>query len=291
MRRRRRTEDESDSLELLLDTITNVFGGIILMAILVVIQTQVTVGGLPDVGEDGRARILAEKELAFRADQLEEELLRLRSSMDSAESTFELTATPNAGRLDDRKAEFLAAIQAAQEGLKKRVKARREAQAQLERTEREAGRQEDELAQIETEEESLKRQLGVVASRNARRVRLPFQHSNSLRIQYSILVDGEKAYRLKLDCVATPFGRGTLHSPVSSAGYRVADPESQKVLLAAPLSSRSTFISFWVSRKNSSFATYQTLRKLFTEKGYEYSLYSYDSQTGLVLFSGNPDVE
>ena len=44
---RRRSASPTDSLELLLDTISNVFGAIILMAILVVISAQSTVIRIP----------------------------------------------------------------------------------------------------------------------------------------------------------------------------------------------------------------------------------------------------
>jgi len=72
--RRRGAGSESDSTELMLDAICNVFGGIILMAILVVIQTQ-TAAGLVDFASKETARLkLEDRKLEHQIGRRKKEL-------------------------------------------------------------------------------------------------------------------------------------------------------------------------------------------------------------------------
>ena len=115
MSRRRSANPSEDSLELLLDTINNVFGAIILMAILVVIQATTTAVRIPKQDPDAEKRALSGKELEFEVKRLTHELAGLKQDLAKIPKP---PGSTNAATLLERKKAFTAAIKKATERLR-----------------------------------------------------------------------------------------------------------------------------------------------------------------------------
>ncbi|HUV39527.1 MAG TPA: hypothetical protein VMY39_07920 [Planctomycetota bacterium] len=99
--RRRGDRDESDSTELMLDAICNVFGGIILMAILVVVQTQTTAGMVSRAERQTPYLEVEYRKLEFEIGRRRKELAELSGEKERLEKVAgEVDATAVAAGLD-----------------------------------------------------------------------------------------------------------------------------------------------------------------------------------------------
>lgn len=291
---RRQGENPQDSLELLLDTISNVFGAIILIAILVVLQVSTTTIRMPQSDPDARGRALEGKKLKFEAQRLSAQLAELRDDQT-------LIPRPPGSKvsttIEERKAAFLKAIAKANQRLKEAnskipsgKKAMRDVAVLLEKAEKQVLKKQKELQAV--------KRTGTIAA-SGKKVRLPYRHKRNRRLaQRQYLVKGTRVWPLPQATTRrpAPIKGGTLYKEVLGKGIDV--PRGSKgrglgAILATMdgKSSRSHFISFWVARSSDSFETFQELRALFVEQGYEYSVGSYPIKPGLILYRGNPEVE
>ena len=84
----RRRSSRQDSLELLLDTICNTFGGVLFIAILVVLLLQQTGGG-PDIPAPASASPVELQLLAIRMEAVAADLARLRQNRDSQQAVVQ----------------------------------------------------------------------------------------------------------------------------------------------------------------------------------------------------------
>ena len=113
MRRRRRHNDES--LDLLLDTICNVFGGIIFIAMLVAILTSSQSELIR--GDSLSAKALIEEEPSADLGAIQNRVETLRISVSAIESVLELTG----GKEANAKAELLRTMTEAQAKAEERI--------------------------------------------------------------------------------------------------------------------------------------------------------------------------
>lgn len=95
---RRRKQLRSDSLELLLDTICNTFGGILFIAILVIIMLQMSSNSQVHKTADA-AEIVEFQKLTTLLSQQNQELNRLQETLQSQEHTIEMMAASEASNL------------------------------------------------------------------------------------------------------------------------------------------------------------------------------------------------
>ena len=287
---RRRRAQPQDSLELLLDTISNVFGGILLMAILIVLQAQASVSRV--TAEPAATPLLRQAELDLaravrEAEALRDEVQAIRARSPDFEQLSEIAA---------RKAEFLGAIEQAQDRLQ-------EERSMIDRLSQVAGTSEREQAELEErlrEREAAlkdgKRRLGAVRQAARQNVRLPLRHEHSGG-QRSILIDGDALYGLPEDCDAEPSPKRTFatrYTPRSGQGHDAGtDPTAElavRALLAGHRGAR-VMVSFWVSDQDASFATFQRARAVANELGFSYSVGPYQRTEGLIVIPGRPDAE
>jgi ElaB/YqjD/DUF883 family membrane-anchored ribosome-binding protein len=290
---RRRSDIGTDSLDLLLDTICNVFGGIILMAILVVLQTQTSAGRIPEPATEDVQRTVAAQRLRFECDRLQDHATSLAQHRDAVARTFQATTSPTGERLADAQAEFRKAIDEAQ----RRVKATegetgtgRKDQAKAENLLSTAGQT---LKEKQAEVRSLEAELCRSGTSLPRQVRLPHRRGWSAGGARYYVIKGPRAYSLDPDqrftwsggperaghCIMTPLWTGNLSTraakvvPIDGTGYPVAQEPGRADAFMSSLArypAGAHYIVFFVYNDSESFATFQTLKDAAVAAGYRH---------------------
>ena len=292
---RKLRESEGDSLELLLDTICNVFGGIILMAILVILQTQTAAGRVSKLDPADVEDRLEVRRLRFQCDRLNMQIEQLHRRNRILDDSYRAKTSPNVEKLMSRREEFFEAIDLADGAIETIRADRSDADRLVAELERELDNADREAERGRGEAERLARQIRDAVKRLRKKVRLPQRHRPTAVTQVSFLVKGTRAYRLREDCSAKSVGlRGQLYTPKEGAGFELPRKGGVPAGFARELrrfNPRRHFISFWVCGTSISFASFQELRAAAVGKGYEYSVYAYDPAKGLTLYPGGPPVE
>lgn len=302
---RRTAHSDEDSLELLLDTICNVFGGIILMAILVVLQTQGSIEKMATLVESPDTPLEVEQ-LTFEIERIDKQLDDLRKQRQDLDKRFRESASPDTAILLDRREEFVKAIQEAEQRIDKLSKDERKARDLL-------SLQVPQESQLSREVEAVRRKLEATVKRREQQTdastitaRLPQQHQSRTSRQRIYLISGKKAYSLEVfhaavsqyasgDCLVTPkpSSGGMFVEPKSGRGTVVPEDARQaaafRILLKRD-SSDTHIISFFVQADSESFAAFQVARTVTVAEGYEYSVGPYEAP-GVMLFSGSPPAE
>jgi len=302
---RRMAHSDEDSLELLLDTICNVFGGIILMAILVVLQTQGSIEKMAAMVASPDTPLEIEQ-LTFEIERIDKQLADLRKQRQDLDKRFRESASPDTAILLDRREEFVKAIQEAEQRIDKLSKDERKARELL-------ALQVPQESELSREVEAVRRKLEATVKRREQQTdastitaRLPQQHQSRTSGQRIYIVSGNKAYSLdKLysavgqyasgDCLVTPKSSlGALFvEPKSGGGTKVPEDPRQAAAFRDLLkrdSADTHLISFFVRANSESFAAFQVVRTVTVAEGYEYSVGPFDG-SGVTLFSGSPPAE
>lgn len=288
-RRRLREATGGDSLELLLDTICNVFGGIILLAILVVLQTQVTAEAVGDLSApDPRLR-----RAEFEAERAARERAALLAELE--ELTRRQPEVEQLARISARRASFVEAIEAAQAQLERERGRAEELKARRQEAEKALTAAEDRLRRVGEEAEEARVRAGAVPEAFRKDVRLPMWHDQVAPIQRSILIEGEYAFALPEDCSSTPVsGGGTRYAPIIGRGRPVPDDAASREAVTSLLTGRTprgTYVSFWVCDSSASFEAFQRLRAAVLGMNYEYTVSAFEQSKKLILFPGRPRAE
>jgi FtsZ-binding cell division protein ZapB len=289
----RRSDLGADSLDLLLDTICNVFGGIILMAILVVLQTQTSAGRIPEPKAQDVQQAIEAQRLRFECDRLEERATNLSQHRDEIARTFYATTSPTGERLADVQGEFKKAIQEAQRRIKAaepEAASGRKEHAETEDLLRTVERSlKDKQAEVRSLEEELKRSQVSLP----RQVRLPHRRGGSVGAARYYVVKGARAYALNPDhrfnwyggeqraghCMMTPVSasdfsiRAAKVVPIDGTGYPVRrEPAGADAFMSslARYPAGAHYIVFFVYNDSESFAAFQTLKDAVAGARYRY---------------------
>jgi len=214
-----------------------VFGGIILMAILVVLQTQTSASRIPEPKPEDIERSLEAQRLRFECERLGDRLTVVSQHRDEIAQTFQATTSPTGERLAGAQEEFRKAIEEARRRVaaaETEAGASRKDQAaindMLRTTERALQEKHNEVAALEQE---LRRSQTVLP----RQVRLPHRRGMALGGARYYVVKGSRAHALDPytrfnwlggeqrtgDCTMTPlpFPRAAKVTPVEGAGCMV----------------------------------------------------------------------
>ena len=155
---RRRKHISNDSLELLLDTICNIFGGIILMAILVIIQTQASAGRLLMSASLAPDTTLQFSKLRFECALLQQSIQEIEEQKKDLINTYKATASPVTETLLESRGNFSLALEIA-------IKEDRQLRNILAQSQKEMSDNEDNIDEVTTrilefrsENEALKKQ-------------------------------------------------------------------------------------------------------------------------------------
>ena len=290
----------SDSLELLLDTICNIFGGIILMAILIVIQTRVTSGRLPKPESQDNERVLEARKLRFEYDRLQRKIEDVRKQKEDLTNRYQSTASPVTTQLLEARRNFSEALKKATEKekqMREEVNQSRQVLLNNEMSLREITAEWDAMKK---EHETLERQLKTASQGPSKQLRLPHRRYVGGSNWCYYVVKGKHAYLLEtvsysssshrsgqcmvepIDHIARPAARIT---PIENNGYFVRmKRQSTAFLNSLKKYSPSRYsVSFFVFGDSESFASFQELKHTVLDNGYLYSVTAYSPEEGLVV--------
>ena len=292
---RRRSVGETDSSEMMLDTVCNVFGGVILMAVLLVIQTQASVTRLPD--EPQAAQSLAQRRLAIRIERLSGEIDQLTQRQQALQARYAESVSPSTDALMQRRLEFLQATADAKQRVDDRQRELDENAQRLPELARAIAEAQSAARQTRSLIEQLRETiLQSRANPDQRTVRLPVSHQSRATSQLAYLVVGRRVYPMwdEAHCRRRQIGFvGIEISPVSGAGMAVSPTGSNPQFLATLTGQppQTTYVTFFTAVGNESFKSVRTLRELAANRGYDFGYCLYNAADPLIVYPGKPDVE
>lgn len=282
IRMRKKSDSSMSSLDLLLDTICNMFGGILLMAILVVVLTQTSASHISpyvpmDIEETMESRSLRAEIL-----RLENATLDLKTKAAAAQSEY-VSAVPSVTRdLLDRRQAFAEAHRNALRRLETASQQREATANNLALLEQEATRVTNALATQKAELDRVRSQLLAQPASLPRNVRLPHRRGKVEGTAIYYLVKGDKAYRVGPirwtggayptgDCIGTPVVGSSPQvrlRPRDGMGIRITErPVAASLRRSNP---RTHYVVMFVYDDDRSFASFQQMKKIISDKGYRY---------------------
>ena len=280
---------------MMLDTICNVFGGIVLMSVLVVVHTQAAVQGLAAGERAARQAALTARELALQieVDAADLEILQQQQQLLADSCARNIPSTTNA--LLDRQHEFLTSIAAAELRLADLQARQGDMEEQLGKAAAELEDAQGLLEQAEQDSEEAANTAGQDAP-PPRQLRLPMSHKSRAAGQLPYVVVGSRVYPVgePRHCERIALGGdATELRPVRGAGLPVsadgANAGFVRTLTGSP--SRTHYVTFFVKATDESFETVQILRRIVGDAGYDFGYCLYDPDGPIVVSPGNPDVQ
>ena len=261
---------QSDSTGLLLDTVCNVFGGIILIALLVALLAQETESQLKlDVNPDARMELLQR-----RVDRIIAENTRVRAKNTEMEKQLAALIDPAIGKLMDtieaskqelaRIRNNLVAMQRkleisnldAEDLLENLKQARAEADAELAREESRSLRLEAQLSQFKQQEQELTAQRKAAREKQTVRLRLPKERTTGKeqvwvlvrhgRLYPTYLRQGSREARNEKSIKWTDTTLSQKADPIPGKGLNVIENRDGWKTYLRQLNPRSEFVAFVV---------------------------------------------
>lgn len=280
---------------MMLDTICNVFGGVVLMCVLVVIQTQAAVQGLTADDQAVREASLTAREMALQTETDAADLEILLQQRQMLENSCDRNIASTTNDLLDRRQEFLAGIAAAELLLDDLQARQGDLESQLSEADADF---EDAQALLEQAQQDSDEQADTSGQEvpPAHQLRLPVSHQSRAARQLAYVVAGGRVYPAwePEHCQHIDVGRGgTEWRPVSGAGLAVSgdDPNAGFVETLAEGTARTHYVTFFVEATDQSFEAVQVLRKFVGDAGYDFGYAVYSPDNPLVVYDGKPDVQ
>ncbi|NIA14044.1 MAG: hypothetical protein GWP08_08180 [Nitrospiraceae bacterium] len=290
--------NQDSSLELLLDTICNVFGGIVLMAILIVLQMQGTLARMPTPTQQDMARSLEARKLAFEKARLAQEV----ADLDRQRAAFAVTSgQPDSNALSElvgRYGEFKVAIKTAGTRLSRQKTDVEKEQRTLGEAQLKKSRTDLRLRAKRQEAQVLKQQLLDLAKRPRQNIRLPHRRGAARGTARYYLIKDDKLFRAGVggirwigpaytleDCLITPGADGTSATikPLKTMGIGMPDAGKPLDAVLATLRGyppRGYYCVFCVYRSDKSYQSFQRMRKAVSDLGYSYNVQAFSVADG-----------
>ncbi|MBT3201951.1 MAG: hypothetical protein HN350_18780 [Phycisphaerales bacterium] len=291
---KRITTEDSDSCELMLDTICNVFGGMILMAVLVIIQTQVTVAKLPRDEVKAADASIALRKVKSEISRQEKQTTELEEKRRNQAKKYSATISPHTDELLTSRQTFSEAIKDAKRRIAEDTKKHQADQENIKDVHAQQGRAEKTLEERRDKLAIVRREQMRLDQISRKKIRLPITHQSRAPKQQILVVHGKNLYFCPQHCtVQSRSNGGSKITPDADDGLAVIK-KGQVTGLDAVLSGISTrthFLSLFVSDHADSFESFQYVREILVAKGFECGYDPYDASIGLTLYSGNPGVE
>ena len=298
---RRRSDIGADSLDLLLDTICNVFGGIILMAILVVLQTQASAGRIPEPAREDVQRTVEAQRLRFECDRLADRAASLAQHRDAVAGTFQATTSPVGERLADTQSEFRKAVDEAQ----RRIKV---TETEVEASRRDRIKDEDMLRTVESglkdkqaEVQSLEKEIEQLPTMSSRQVRLPHRQGIVVgEAKYFLIMQGRAYYvgyrhlahhhlHVEPDDVADPppaiYEQAVRITPRAGGGFVVPENMQRGDALDRRINAyrpANDYFVFLVCNDNPSFVAFQRFKASVAGSGFHHVVFPAIAEGGAV---------
>ena len=269
MARRIKTED-SDSCELMLDTICNVFGGMILMAVLVVIQTQATVARLPQAEQEAAEASLDIRKVEFEIGRQETSIAALKLQQSDLKDKYSAKASPLTDELLTRRQAFKKAIEDAKRRITDGTKKHQADQDNLKNVRAQHGQAEETLKERRDQISRVRREQMRLDQISRKKIRLPQTRQIRGSTQVDFLIRGKHVYPREAIRIQQLANGGREAIPIEGKGF-IVDQKGKVEGLAAALSrfNRGThYIILWVAENNDSFESFQVVREMVVAKGF-----------------------
>ena len=296
---RRRKINADDSMELLLDTICNIFGGIIFMAILVVIQTQISAGKVKRMTEIQSEQQLEASQLQFECSQMEKKVVRLQKRIEEIKVAYRETPVENIAMLDEQ-SRFLAAFNLAvseQERLEQKLREKRDIYSRAKndfsiinkKVVKSASELEKELARLDD-----------MSFQITETIRLPRRHQSGSERFIDCVVKEDQVYlfdnvnywgsaHISGQCRVEPCGDffqpAAKIIPLPASGFRISKEQKPAGFLhnIQKYSSGHSSFNFFVFGNSASFSSFQTLKNMILDMGYSYAVCCYGPDEDLIV--------
>gem|GEM_PF-6849759 len=287
MRPAARNSDETsgESLELLLDTICNVFGGVIFIAILVALLVNVR-SELPEIDGDSVGI-----QTQYQATRLRTEVKLLTDAVNESQTSIDSLSTEDVMKSINREAQLRADLKHAREQ-SQRLREWIEAVDQIDNQRLERARAALNAARRDAAES--RAALDQTDERNQVIGRLPRERSTGKR-QVGMLVKNNRVFWIDFgesaradlpgrsgDVRIEPFDQGVAVHPESRGGFAINDAAAVRSVLDH-LNPAQDFFTLFVA--SDSVDAYRGLRARLTEQGYDYGLSTYDAVEALTLIT------
>jgi len=304
----RHKTNQTDSLELLLDTICNMFGGVFLMAVLVVLQTQMSASRIPNQKEVS----LETEKLHAEYKQLNEKVIKLESQRVILASQYTQSSSDQTDNLLKTKDQFSEALDNAKDSLVEMTTQLTQAQRDRVTSEMAIDAIEKKLQTNQKQIIDLEQQVQTTVGQKEN-VRLPHQQLDSFKSPRYYLIKDDKVYPfwgegardwsgepfVSESCTITPklsglSMRAITVEPYTRKGIPVSDKGGVNSAFFSTLRGcrpSTHYTVFFVYADGASFSSFQRLKQAVLDEGYLYSVSAYFSENGIVLHPGTPKVE
>jgi hypothetical protein len=275
---RRRHTTNNDSLELLLDTICNMFGGMILMAILVVVQTQSSAGRMPDPSSEELDKVIEQRRLQNQATTLQDELLRIEMRKQQLKKTSEAIDSQGLDKLNRTREEFKKAVNEAQERLQDIKNRRQVVDENVAELTQDIAKTNKAVLEKTKRLQLLKEKARGSYEKLAKKVRLPRQSGPASGEAVYFLVKERRVYPFNAfdggHCHIRRLIKGVMKvRPNPNKGYGVSETdEGAKPFLdiLRTKNNRQQYIVLFVYDDSISFESFQILKNQTLSKGFRH---------------------
>jgi small-conductance mechanosensitive channel len=298
--KKRRSRGPGDSLDLLLDTICNSFGGIIFIACLVAILARDTPTAPASAMAAADASML-ERRIRVAEDDLQqlealasEQAERADHASSLAQKRGELKAAIASLRAEAKPSTAAQPDKASPEALRALRAANREQSAQLESLLNEIASSEQELSRLAGRASQLRERTAAAASARREMLRFPKERRSEKSPFWVILKHG-RVYTVRTeagdlnqtDLVWTKRDGGTAElTPIPNAGKQLPDRKDELAAILRSVSAARQYVT--VCLYPDSFDTWRELRGLIQNSSLEYGLRFFEPGDGLVMGAGSP---
>lgn len=302
----RRKKNESDSLDLLLDTICNIFGGMILMTILIVLQGSEASQRLSQISESQVENDVQVRKLALESNNTENELQQLKKQLDILAKSYAASVPTDLKEIVAINTKSEAALSKGKVDLAKIENNISTCRATLAQLESESSRMSGEIKATSAATQNAKPQYSENLPRN---IRLPLQRIDSTRSPRYYVVKGTYFYPFGSSGFS---GQGEFRSeacllksegflsgvieiePVKGAGELVPQTDNLVNTFYRTLNScrpETHYPVFFVYGDDDSFKSFQILKSLALQKHYFYSVSPYGPNQPLRASYGTPPIQ
>jgi len=278
----------------MLDTICNVFGGMILMAVLVVIMTRASVARIPSDDDPGPR--LAARKLKFEIQRVKGDIAEQQRLERELNERYSATVSPDTDKLVKKRRAFLDSKKQASDRLEQLKEDQDDADQRSKHLERARGDIEKGIDAKRAELAALEVQAKAEKARARRRavpqeeVRLPFVHESKSPRQQSYVVEGNRVYLYPTQCTVVKSQDATSASvaPRINDGFFVEAKGNNVGFLRTLNSVRPSThkVALFVAGTSTSFESFQAVRRLVVSRGFDCGYSPYDSKRGLIVVFG-----
>lgn len=264
----------TDSLELLLDTVCNVFGGMILMAILIVILTQGAARHLPEPRPEEEERALRARQLISQIDHLEATNSNLKQEKTELSRQVERIGDRGMSSLNIRREQLVRDLESAEQRLQTLADDIDDSSNQREKTDSALAETKRRLDARKATIEELKERTRRSQSVEQEKVRLPHRRGATGKREFVCYIKGPHLFFTESKYCQIRRGLFSISiKPKEGQGYRISMEENAGPALAAikrKTDPRTSYLNIFVYDTDSSFKAFLRLKGRILSEGYRY---------------------